>query len=485
MMESKKHRNKLHRKIRHSCIYILHWWKHVTHPLYRWLDRYLSSEAMSLRSIWLLFVPLFADQLLISVGMVVNTAVISGVGEAAVSAVSMVDSVNALPLQLIVGIALGCTVVVAQCVGRGDRVKAGHAASQAITSSVLIAIAVAAVMYIFAEPLIDLMFGDAEEKILELSVQYLRGISISLPLYAISQTAANALRGIGDTKISMLFSAGVSLLNIIFNVLFISVMKMEIFGLILSLLLARLIGSTAAMIYLMKARPEFHMTIRGLFRIDFSMQRSLMMIGFPSASENLFFNGGRLICQVFIVTMGTASITANAIGNSLSNFYCVFGLTFAQVVLIVCGQCIGGGHFDTARKYLDKFIIISSIISIVFSLILLPFMDWMIAAYNPSPEAFALTKPMMLGYCTAMCFIWNIGFLTPSALRAGGDATFTSVMALTTMWVVRVVLGYLLSMVFGLGVNSIWVAMYIEWLVRGIVFFIRSRGKKWYAHKVI
>jgi len=478
-------RTEFRRRARHIYVYTVHYFRKFTHPIHKWLDKIFSSEVMSFSTIWTLFVPLFADQVMIALSTVANTAVVGGVGSDAVSAVSMVDSINALPLQLIIGIALGCTVVVAQCMGMGDRDKAGVATCQAITSSTLIATVIALLMFIFAEPLINMMFGGAEENLLELSVFYLRGISVSLPFYAISQTVSNALRGMGNPKISMLFSAGVSMLNILFNVVLILIFDMGILGLIISLLAARLIGTVASLFYLIKFRPEINLTLKGLLKIDFPMQKSLMMIGIPSASENLFFNGGRLICQVFYVQMGSIAINANAISNSITAFYLIIGNTFANLVIIVCGQCVGAGKFEIARKYIYKFVFTSSILAAIVELALYPFMDIMIMAYNPMPDAIDLTRLMLICYCIAHPIIWPMGFIVPSGLRAGGDATFTSVTALSTMWIVRVVLGYLFGLVLDGGANGIWIAMYIEWSVRGIIFFFRSRGKKWYAHKVV
>jgi Na+-driven multidrug efflux pump len=73
----------------------------------------------------------------------------------------------------------------------------------------------------------------------------------------------------------------------------------------------------------------------------------------------------------------------------------------------------------------------------------------------------------------------------PSALRAAGDSTFTSVTSLMTMWLVRVILGYVLAITFQLGVLGVWIAMMTEWGVRGLLFAWRFKGEKWYKHKLV
>jgi Na+-driven multidrug efflux pump len=81
--------------------------------------------------------------------------------------------------------------------------------------------------------------------------------------------------------------------------------------------------------------------------------------------------------------------------------------------------------------------------------------------------------------------MWPISFVTPSALRAAGDSRFTSVMAMLSMWLFRVVMGYVFGVLLGMGIFGIWLAMELEWGVRGLIFTTRLRGDKWYRHKLV
>jgi len=81
--------------------------------------------------------------------------------------------------------------------------------------------------------------------------------------------------------------------------------------------------------------------------------------------------------------------------------------------------------------------------------------------------------------------LWSISFMIPSALRAAGDAKFTSLVSMLSMWLFRVVLGYILGIVLGMGILGVWLAMNAEWAIRGAVFIWRFTGRKWYRHKLI
>jgi len=85
----------------------------------------------------------------------------------------------------------------------------------------------------------------------------------------------------------------------------------------------------------------------------------------------------------------------------------------------------------------------------------------------------------------AQPLLWSFSFVLPSALRAAGDSKYTSISSLLSMWAFRVILGYILGITLGFGIMGVWVAMVAEWGVRGLIFGLRFRGDKWYAHKLI
>ena len=75
--------------------------------------------------------------------------------------------------------------------------------------------------------------------------------------------------------------------------------------------------------------------------------------------------------------------------------------------------------------------------------------------------------------------------MVPADLRTAGDSRFPSVASMLTMRLFRVGMGYMLGIMLGFGLLGIWLAMNLEWGVRGTIFLWRFRGKKWYAHKLV
>jgi len=115
----------------------------------------------------------------------------------------------------------------------------------------------------------------------------------------------------------------------------------------------------------------------------------------------------------------------------------------------------------------------------------MPLFRPLVSLFHPPSEIVDDIFWVLLINAIALIPLWSISFILPSALRAAGDSRFTSVASMLTMWLVRVVLGYVVGIVMGYGIMGVWLAMNIEWGVRGTLFLWRFRGKKWYEHRLI
>lgn len=189
--------------------------------------------------------------------------------------------------------------------------------------------------------------------------------------------------------------------------------------------------------------------------------------------------------QVFIVGLGTYAIAANAIGSVLAGLAQIPGVAFSQTLVTVVGQCMGRRDIKDARKFIRSFLWLSSFSFALMTAILLPLFGPLVSMFSP-PDAilrdlFILTLINLI----AQIPLWSISFVLPAALRASGDSKFTSIMSMLSMWLFRVVLGYILGVVLGFGIIGVWVAMNCEWGVRGAIFLWRYRGSKWYEHRLI
>lgn len=440
---------------------------------------------MDYRQIFALFFPILIDQAFIIGLNLVNTAMISSSGVSAVSAVNMVDSLNIFLINVFVAVATGGTVVVAQYKGSGNAMMVSRASAATVTSVAMIALAIALLIIGLHQPVLNLLFGSASPDVLESARIYLIGSSTSFLGIAIVQAVCGALRGIGKTRASLALSLIMNLLYVLLNIVFITLLNMGVMGMTLAINIARFAGAACALYYLFKVDATLHIRLRDLFHFPISMLRKIMFIGLPFAAEQMFFNGGKLLTQVFIVSLGTYAIATNAIGSSLAAVFQIPASALSLTIVTVVGQCIGRGNIADARKFIKSFLWLGAFSLALMGLILMPLYRPLVGLFNPPPEIVNDLFVVLLINTLVQVPLWSISFILPSALRAAGDSRFTSITSMLTMWLFRVILGYIMGIVLGWGILGVWLAMNCEWGVRGAVFLWRFRGKKWYAHKLI
>ncbi|WP_160723045.1 MATE family efflux transporter [Bacillus sp. USDA818B3_A] len=449
------------------------------------LDKYFTGESIDYKKLFAIITPIFVDQAFLIFMSLLNTAMISSAGVDAVSAVSMVDSLNIFLVNVFIAVATGGTVMVAQYKGSGNPEMVSKTATQAIMAVTLFSLLLSLLVITFHTPTLSLLFGKADPNVFQNARIYLIGSCLSYPLIAIFQAVTGALRGVGETKPCLNLSLLMNVTNTVLNILLITVFKMGIEGLVISTIIARLLGVAASLIYIVKYNETIRFTFRNALHIDMAILKKVMFIGLPFAAEQLFFNGGKLLTQTFIVQLGTLAMTSYAIANSIALLFQMGPNSLSIAIITVVGQCMGRRNIQDARKFILSLIGLGSVLFLIADMVLIPLFPLLIKMFNAPDEIIPTIFTLILISAIGHPLLWPVSFIMPSALRAAGDSNFTSIASLLSMWLLRVVLGYLLGITFGFGIIGVWTAMNIEWGMRTLIFSWRFKGKKWYAHKLV
>ncbi|WP_313636572.1 MATE family efflux transporter [Paenibacillus sp.] len=451
----------------------------------RFLEKYFSGESLDYRHMIALFIPILVDQAFIVGLNLVNTAMISSSGVAAISAVNMIDSLNLFLISVFIAVSTGGTVVVAQYKGSGNDLMVSKATAGATSSVSLMAFAIGMFGILFHNPLLNLLFGAASPEVMHNARIYLIGSCVSYLGIAVVEAVCGALRGIGRTRASLALSLIMNLVYVLLNLVFINLLHMGVLGMTISINIARYLGAICALYYLFRMDNELHIRIRDLLVVQFSMLKKIMFIGMPFAAEQMFFNGGKILTQVFIVNLGTYALATNAIASSFAGIMQIPGNALSLTIITVVGQCMGSNNVKDARKFIKSFLVASSLSFVVMGLLVMPFFNPLVSIFHPPAEIVGDIFMIVLINTLAQIPLWSLSFITPSALRAAGDSKFTSMVSMLSMWLFRMVLGYILGIVLNFGILGVWLAMNCEWGIRGLIFLRRFMGKKWVQHRVI
>ncbi|MBO7748949.1 MATE family efflux transporter [Paenibacillus sp. MWE-103] len=460
-------------------------------PAYRqrrqaFLERFLARIAIGdYRALLSLYLPILIDQAFIIGLSMLNTAMISSSGVAAVSAVNIVDSLNMFLISVFVAVSTGGTVIVAQYKGSGNLPMVPKAAASSVSSVTLFAVVIGLAMIALHGPALNLLFGAASPDVFAKAKTYFIGSCASFAGIALTEAVCGALRGIGRSRASLTLSLIMNLSYVLLNVLFINVMHMGVLGMSISINIARYGAALFALYYILKLDTNLHLRIKDIVRVRFEMVKRILYVGLPFAAEQMFFNGGKIVTQIFIVHLGTNAIAVNAIGGSFAGLTQIPSAALSIAAITVVGQAMGRQNVEEARRYTRFFLCVSTGFLLITALLVVPLFHPLVSLFHP-PEAIKHDIFVIVLINAAMQVpLWSISFIMPSALRAAGDSKFTSIVSLLSMWLFRIVLGYMLGIVFKFGIVGVWLAMNIEWGVRGTIFLLRFRGKKWYRHKLI
>ena len=235
---------------------------------------------------------------------------VSSVGEAAISGVSLVDMINQLIITLFGALATGGAVVTSQHLGAKRREEAAHSAGQLVTLSAILGVGVAAFCLITRTAQLRLFFGTITDDVMQACLTYFTITALSFPFLALYNAGAAIFRSTGNSAVSMKVSVIVNAINFCGNALCVFVLKMGVAGVAVPTLISRAVG--AVIILSLAARPDYvlQITPRSVTRLEGKTVKSILYIGVPSAFENSLFQLGRVLVVSMISLFGTVHISA-------------------------------------------------------------------------------------------------------------------------------------------------------------------------------
>lgn len=432
-----------------------------------------------------LIFPLFMEQLLTVLVGLSDSIMVAQVGEAAVSAVSLVDSVAILIINIFNALATGGAVVAGQYIGSGNEKEAKKAGEQMMQFMVFLSVATMALLYLGKNFLLHVVFGAIEADVMANCNTYLMISAASIPFLAIYSGGAALFRATGNSTVSMCTSVVMNVINVIGNAILIFGFHRGVEGVAIPTLISRIIAAIIMVILLWN--QKFVLNIRGISfcRFNGSMIRKILYIGVPNGVENSMFQLGKILLLSLVATFGTSAIAANAVSNSLAYFEILPGMAIGLATVTVISQCIGANDYKQAEyfsKRLLKYTYISMWITNIVMLLILPFM---LRIYNLTAGTSHYTTQIMFLHSIMAMIFWPTAFTLPNVFRAANDVRFTMVVGVGSMWLFRIICAFIFGKYMGLGVIGVWIAMVLDWVIRAVVFGIRYKRGTWKGKTLI
>lgn len=426
-----------------------------------------------------LIVPLIIDQFLQAFVGLADSIMVASVGEAAVSGVSLIDTIMVLILNIFTALATGGAVIAGQFLGKKRDEMACKSTNQLISFTLKASLIIMLLCYLGRNFITHVVFGKIEADVMYNCNVYMMIVFASIPMTALYNAGAAIYRAMGNSAVAMKISMLMNAINLGGNALLIFVFHRGVEGVAIPTLVSRTVACVIMMFLMNNQKHTLHLYHPFSFKTDWGLLKKILYIGVPNGLENSMFQLGKILVLSIVTGFGTASIAANAVSNNVATFAVLPGMSVGFAILTVGAQCVGAGDYEQVRYYTKKLMKIVYVSLFAANILVVLAVPYIIRIYGLSAEASQYAHKILIYHSICAVTIWPLSFSLPNTLRAAADVTYTMILSIISMWIFRIGFSVVLGVYCHMGVFGVWVAMTIDWLFRAVCFSIRYLRGKW------
>mgnify|MGYP000249567845 FL=1 len=283
----------------------------------------------------------------------------------------------------------------------------------------------------------------------------------------------------------MYISIGSNIINVIGNCIGIFVLHAGVAGVAYPSLLARIFSAVVITIMCFDKKNMVYYQIKWIISWHKDLLKRILSIAIPNGIESGIFQLVKVALNSIVALFGTYQIAANGVAQSIWSLAALTGISMSPVFITVIGRVMGDHDVVQAEMYFKKLLKITIIISIIWNVLILPAMPLILHFYALTEETKQLVFLLVLIHNVCNAFVFPFSGPLSDGLRATGDVKFTMIVSICSTIFGRFIFSYILGIVCNLGVIGIALAMCLDWVIRGCLFYYRFRSKKWQSFRVI
>ena len=432
---------------------------------------------------WPSLVELLLTQLTSMADQVMVGNIAAEAGKVALSAVSLAAQPKFLLMTMIQALNVGSTAVIARFRGQQNREKTNQVFRQALLLNLIIGAVMALLGTAFAPQLIGFMSGKgirAETR--ELAAEYLRIQMYGFVPLVLTFSCTAALRGIGDSRTSMVYNTVANVVNVCGNYVLIygkfGCPALGVAGASIATVIGQTVAFCIAMAIVLRGRRYIYLSFRERFRFDGELFGNVVSIGVPSMIEQLFMRAGMIVFTRMVSGLGEDYYAAHTVCMNVMSLSFMLGQAFATATTTLMGQSLGKRRYDMAVLYMRQTRLLGMIAATVVGVLLAVFNRGVIEVYNKSPEVIEIGGKVIFIIAAAQP-LQALQFIVAGGLRGAGDTRFTAICTAITVFGLRTGLVLLLTGVLGMGLWGAWIAIMADQAVRTVLVMWRYNTGLW------
>ncbi len=430
--------------------------------------------------------PVFVQSLLSMCLGYVDTIMISRYSSSAVGGLGNANQILGFLTLAFSVISSATGIVVAQYLGAKRKEKLSEVYTVSVFFNLAVSVVISLVVLIGCDFIIDFM--NVPASMVPDAKVYMEVVGGCMFFQAMIDIFSQIFRNNGKTKIGMVIAICMNVINIGGNYLFLygplKDLNLGVEGVAISTTVSRLVAVIVSVMFF-RYKIDGNISLKYLKPFPKDILVKLLRLGLPTVGENMSYSVAQICILMFVNSFNSEIITnTKTYAGMISNFAFLFSVAASVATAIVVGHSIGAGDYDYAYKRVNKTLKKAMIVSMVIA----------IGNFIVSPITVGLFTDNkgiieLAGQVLFVCIFLEIGrtvnLVIINSMKAAGDVRFPTYLGMASMWSLAVLLGYILGIVFDMGLVGIWIGMAADEILRGIIVFIRWHKGTWRKYDVI
>ena len=438
------------------------------------------SDKQFYRTLFVLALPIIIQNLLMSSLSMADTMMVGALGDTSVAAVGIGNQVNFLVQLFMFGILGGSSIFISQFWGKKDCGNIKKTVGLSVISSAIVG-AIGSLIVVMGASFIAKIFSD-DIAVISQVVTYLKVMSLSYIVNAVTIGLAYSLRSIEDSKSPMIVSAIAVLTNVALNYCLIfgefGMPELGVKGAAIATVIARFLE--AILLILIASRNSvFKGKFSEFLDFDLTFSKEVYKAVIPVLLNDICWGIGNFLYSIAYGQIGTEAMASVQICTNIQNVFMVLGMSMSSAALVMIGNQIGAEKEEKAKDYGNKFVILACTIGIVIGVLVIMTSSSIIGLFNVSEEVkrysvLILNVFVLLAPIRMMNLVIIVG-----VLRGGGDAGYALKAEAIPMWCIGVPFAFIGAVVLKLEVHYVVMLVSIEEIFKLILASKRLKSGKW------
>ncbi len=388
-------------------------------------------------------VPIILTSLLQTAYNIADTVIVGQFSgdELAIAAIGATSTLTALFISVMIGLSTGAGVLIARRYGSGDREGVSRAVHTSVLFSIIIGVSVAALAFIFSEPILTLMGTRVDY--FDRALLYFRLIAVGMPATAVYNFGAATLRSVGDSKTPLLVLGVSGLVNVGLNLVLVLFFGMSVDGVAIATSVSKLVSAAWVLTVLLLRRGEcYRISVRAL-KIDHASLTEILRLGIPSALQSALFSFANVIITGSVNSLGSASMSAKTIQEQIMNLPGSALNSYAHSMATFTAQNHGARKPSRIKRGALYAVLQTTLIGLSVGLLIRALCPCLVGMFIPEDsglrEEIFSTVTSVLSWYTLLFFLLGVMNALAGTLRGLGRSFTSMLISLASVFGIRIV----------------------------------------------